>query len=390
MPVEDAWYMIDRATGDKVPTKRNGRGKRWRVRNRGARTVSFHKKSDAEAYDTSVKGDLLRGVTPFDRAAGRVLFKDYARKCVKERYTNKNSLRTSESRLENHLTPYFGEKRMCDIRPSTVSSWRTDMRGKSIAPRTFQAVNTLLVMIMRSAMTDKILAENPCTSATPVPPLVKRKVQIWEQEIVDRLLAKVSDRVYPIPLLAATCGHRRGEAFAVARGDVNFLRKEITINHQVQTDDGELVLIPPKGDKTRTVPLPNVTSMALAEHLRLHDTITVRCRCCDADHEILFSHKGKLISHNVWPEMWHPAVIAAGLTPSRRNGLHQLRHYYASTLIEGGASMEQVRDYMGHASIVITAEVYGHLFKRSHEKARNIIDQAFSARAYPVRTAQDQ
>lgn len=392
MAVEDAWFMEDKDTGGKVPTKRHGRGKRWRVRNRGARTVSFHKKSDAEAHDTSVKSDLMHGVTPFDHTAGRVLFKTYAEKLVDERYRNPNSLRTMKSRLKVHLIPFFGEKRMCDIRPSTVTSFRLDLaKKKGLSSTMARHVDTLLGMIIRSAVADKLIGENPMLSSKgSLPTPVKRPVKIWEQETVNAILDGLPDREHPIGLLSATCGHRQGESFAVAVDDINFLRNKITVSHQVQYVNGGLALVPPKGDKQRTVPLPEITSVALAESIRLHGTVTVRCRCCNVAHRVLFSRNGKLMSNNIWSELWPPVVKAAGLTPSRHTGQHMLRHFYASTLIDGGASMLEVSEFMGHASIKITADVYGHLFARSHEKTRKIIDQAFSGRAYRMRTAQDQ
>lgn len=56
---------------------------------------------------------------------------------------------------------------------------------------------------------------------------------------------------------------------------------------------------------------------------------------------------------------------------------HALRHTYASLLIAAGTNLTVVRDRMG-ASIVITADTYGHLYPAEDDKTRNAIDQAFS------------
>lgn len=400
MPVEDAWYMTDKTTGDKVRTRRHGRGKRWRVRNRGARTVSFHKKSDAEAHDTVVKNDLLLGKVPFDHTKGRVLFETYAPACVKERYANENSRKKATSLLDNHLIPFYGKKRMCDIKPSTVSAGRSQVRnkpkkygkpGEKLSASTVEQIDQLLVTIMLSAVKDKLIPANPCADATPVPKAVKRKVKVWEQETVNKVLDAVPERHYPIPLLSATCGHRPAESFGVAKGDIDFLRRRIAINHQVQRIGGQLALVPPKGGKVRTVPLPQITSLALAAHIKRHGTVPVRCNCCNVEHDVLFTSGGQLLARRDWDrDVWKPVVKSAGLTASQRTGQHQLRHFYVSTLIDGGSSIEQVAEYVGHASILVTSEVYGHLFDRSHDRARSIVDAAFSAGAYPMRTAQDQ
>jgi integrase len=397
MSIEDSWFTVDRTTGKRVQAKRHGRGKRWRVRNRGARTVSFHKRSDADAYDTTVKADLLRGVTPFDHAAGRVTFAEYATKWLREHHYDSSSRSTVGSLLDNHLLPAFGEKQMRDVRPSTVTAWLAEMRdkrkrdGQPYAASTISGVNTTLVSIMRAALVDKVIAVNPCDGVARPPAGQRRVVTVWEQDTVHALLTGLPDRQYPVPLLAATCGHRQGEAFGLARGDVNFLRRQVTIRHQVKSVDGQLVLVPPKGRKVRTVPLPEVTFAALAAHLGRYPTVTVRCQCCGIDNEVLFTGRGRLLSKADFNrEVWHPALTGAGITPSRATGMHQLRHFYASTLIDGGASMKQVQEYMGHASIAITGNIYGHLFERSHGKAVAIIDAAFSARVYRLRTGHGQ
>jgi integrase len=104
----------------------------------------------------------------------------------------------------------------------------------------------------------------------------------------------------------------------------------------------------------------------------------------------------RLIERGTWNrDVWHPAIKAAGVSAGSANRIHNFRHYFASRLIDGGpahrgASMEQVRDYLGHASIQTTSETYGHLFEQAHERARSLMDDLFSAVVYPLRTAEGQ
>jgi integrase len=325
---------------------------------------------------------------------------------VKKHYTG-GSRETVGGRINNQLLPTFGDMQMCDIRHSTVKSWLADLRTtpskrtkRPLTPTTVARVYDALAGIMSSAMRDKVIAVNPLDGITyPNPPKTKRIVTVWESQTVNVLLAGVPDREHAIPLIAGTCWHRQGEAFAVAVEDINFLRKEITVRHQVQRVNGKLTLIPCKGQKVRTVPLPDITAQGLSTHIERYGTTPVRCECCDRVNHVLFATNGKLPADQTWnTKVWHPAVTSAGMTPSRSTGLHQLRHFYASLLIDGGASPKQVQEYMGHASITITMDLYGHLFESSHDKARSIVDAAFTlndaqqlpssgvAGAYPVRT----
>lgn len=403
MSVEDRWHH----SGTRERTKDYGRGRRWRVRNRGARTMSFHKQSDAKVYDNKVNADLNKGLTPFDPTAGRVLVSVEVPKWLKERYPDLASRRAVASRFKNHILPTFGHLRMCDVTTAKVTQWwanmceKTKANGEKYSTSTLELVYVHFGSFLRAAVngTSKLIAVHPFDGwEVDVPRRDKRVRDIWEQDRVNAVIPAMAERERPIGLVSATCGHRQGEAFAVALEDVNRFRKEITIRHQVKSVGGKLVLTPPKGGKVRTVPLPEITARVINEHADTHGTVAMTCTCCPGKTwRIVFTNtKGGLIERGTWNRNeWHPAIQAAGLTAGAANGMHNFRHYFASRLIEGsptrrGASMEQVRDYMGHGSITTTSETYGHLFEQAHERARALMDDMFSAVVYPLRTAEGQ
>jgi len=67
---------------------------------------------------------------------------------------------------------------------------------------------------------------------------------------------------------------------------------------------------------------------------------------------------------------------------------HDLRHFYASALIAGGASVKQVQERVGHASAVITLETYSHLWPGDDDRTRDVMDAALSPLADSLRTAE--
>ena len=69
---------------------------------------------------------------------------------------------------------------------------------------------------------------------------------------------------------------------------------------------------------------------------------------------------------------------AAGVPPLRKNGMHALRHFYASLLIDAGESVKAVAEYLGHADPGFTLRVYAHLFPSSEERARKAVDRVLS------------
>ena len=77
------------------------------------------------------------------------------------------------------------------------------------------------------------------------------------------------------------------------------------------------------------------------------------------------------------PDVWHRALKAVGVELGRQNGMHALRHFYASVLIDAGESVKAVAEYLGHADPGFTLRVYAHLFPSSEERARAALDRVF-------------
>jgi integrase len=75
------------------------------------------------------------------------------------------------------------------------------------------------------------------------------------------------------------------------------------------------------------------------------------------------------------PHIWKPALHVAGIAPTRENGMHALRHFYASVLLDGGESIPTLAEYLGHADPGFTLRVYTHLIPSSEDRARAAIDR---------------
>jgi hypothetical protein len=75
---------------------------------------------------------------------------------------------------------------------------------------------------------------------------------------------------------------------------------------------------------------------------------------------------------------WKRALRTAGVEPTRANGMHALRHYYASVLLDDGVSIRALAEYLGHADSGFTLRTYTHLMPTSEDRARQAVDAAFS------------
>jgi integrase len=75
--------------------------------------------------------------------------------------------------------------------------------------------------------------------------------------------------------------------------------------------------------------------------------------------------------------VWKGAIRATGLDDYRRNGMHVLRHTYASVLLDAGESIKALSSYLGHTDPGFTLRVYTHLLPTSEDRTRRAIDRAF-------------
>ncbi len=197
--------------------------------------------------------------------------------------------------------------------------------------------------------------------------------------------------------IGAGLGLRQGEVFGLSPEDVDFLGGTVTVRRQVKLyADGSQVFALPKGgsgekDTTRTVPLPSTVREALAAHLVAFPARDVSLPWeltggKPQTHRLLFvTREGNAMNRNYFnSHLWKKALVAAGVEPSRDNGMHALRHFYASALLDGGESIKALSQYLGHTDPGFTLRTYTHLMASSTERTKKAVDAALTPRAIRV------
>ena len=354
------------------------------------RMKTFLKRVDADRFAATVEADVLRG-TYLDPDAGRVTFKKYAEEWLAIQTFESTTRAAVELRLRLHVYPALGSKMIGQIRPTTVQTWLKAMPVKSASYRSVIFAN--VSAILNAAVADERIAKNPCVS-----PVVKRprpatrKVKPWTVERVASVAEHLPSRWAIALELGAGLGLRQGEIFGLSPADVDFLRGTVSVRRQVRVMPGnQLTFAPPKArrsdDEARTVPLPGNVRDALAAYLVAHPAQSVTLPWRDVDGEprsidlILTTRERKAVNRNYWNgAVWKKALTAAGVEPSRVNGMHALRHHYASVLLEDGVSIKAVSDYLGHADPAFTLRTYTHLLPSSRDRAREAIEAAYATR----------
>jgi integrase len=214
----------------------------------------------------------------------------------------------------------------------------------------------------------------------------RRKLVPWTGGQVAAVRAAVPARYEATVDCGSGLGLRQGEIFGLPLGAVSFLRRSVHVRVQVRLVGNRPVFAPPKGGKERDVPLPGPVSLALAAHLEKFPArkVTLPWRepggKSHTEMLIFASVRGLAVHRTTFnTEVWRPARKTAGLPNLRENGMHALRHYYASVLLAGGVDIRALSEYLGHHDPAFTLRIYAHLMPGADDRARQAIEAALNA-----------
>jgi integrase len=97
---------------------------------------------------------------------------------------------------------------------------------------------------------------------------------------------------------------------------------------------------------------------------------------------LLYSRERKALERRHFNAyVWKAALTTAGIEPSRTNGMHALRHFYASVLLDAGESIKALSEYLGHSDPGFTLRTYTHLLPTSEQRTRQAVDRALTGGA---------
>jgi integrase len=193
------------------------------------------------------------------------------------------------------------------------------------------------------------------------------------------------------------CGLRQGEVFGLGVDDVEFLGRTLHVVRQIKLVRGKLIFALPKGRKTRDIPLPETVATELAAHITAFPPLEINLPWETPDGELrtarllLYTRERKALHRRHFNAyVWKTALAAVGIEPSRANGMHALRHFYASVLLDAGESIKALSEYLGHSDPGFTLRTYTHLLPASDQRTRHAVDKVLAGLTSPAQFRPDQ
>ena len=277
------------------------------------------------------------------RANAPLTFEEIAKKWKNDRW-EKLSITTQRgyNAAYNNAVEYFGSQYAAEITTPDVNRYLKIFIDDHLALKTVQAQKTVISVIYENAIINGDVKENPAKGFSLPRDLPKTPRTIPEDDDLQKIAT--GDYEWLLPRLLLFTGMRCGEALALNYEDIDRKKKTITVNKAVVFDSNNPVVVPRTKTKAgmRTIPLTD----ALARYLPSNS------------HGRIFEYK-----YSALRKKWDKWQKELGVTCT----MHQLRHAYASILLDAGISAKDAQVVLGHSDVSVTQNIYTHILQ-SREK----------------------
>ncbi len=328
---------------------------------------TFKTLGDARAWRAETKAALERGAL---RAPSRQTLQQAAEDWVKAANAGvirtrsgdtykPGALRGYEQALRARVVPRFGHLKTSALHRNAVQDLVDEMLAEGLAPGTVRNAIMPLRAIYRRLIARSEVAINP-TLGLALPAIRERRERVARPTEARALLEALDQADRPPWATALYAGLRRGELRALRWKDVDFEAGLIRVERGWDPREGPIE--PKSRAGKRRVPLAKPLRAYLAAH---------RLRTGGTQEDLVFRGRGgKPLAPDALIERGRKAWEVAEL---QSIGLHECRHTYAAFMIAAGVKAKALSTYMGHSTISMTLDRYGHLMPGNEGEAAEML-----------------
>ena len=278
-----------------------------------------------------------------------------------------------------HVAPVFGAKLLTAITRQDVKQLIADKRQSGLAWKSVLNIIIPLRTMLNHAVEDGLLVANPATrvgrfNKRPTEP--REDLNPFTRDELRIFLDTARQHfphAYPFFLTLARTGLRLGEIVALQWGDIDWYGRFIEVRRSYCRTSK--TLLTPKSGKARRVDMSQQLTETLKALLVERKKETLQKGWGEVPPWVFVSETGTRVQgDNIRHRVFYPVLKKAGLRHIR---LHDLRHTFASLLIQQGESLAYVKEQMGHHSIQVTVDIYGHLVPGGNKTAVDRLDDFF-------------
>lgn len=271
------------------------------------------------------------------------------------------SIKNKRYMIETHILPYFGTKKMNEIKPPEIIQWQNTMREKGFSQTYLRMIQNQLTALFTHASNIYGLTANPCKKVKKMGKSDADELSFWTKEEYDKFIATIdeNDRYYTLFELLFWTGCREGEALALTRNDIDFGNNQIHITKTYYRTGGKDIITTPKTEQSvRVVDIPEFLKNELKHYVN-------RLYMYPAD-ERIFPVVAEAVQHKMKRHIEKSGV--------KKIRVHDLRHSHVAYLIHQGVEPLMIKQRVGHRDIKITLNTYGHLYPNEQKKLAEMLN----------------
>ncbi|MDE6148790.1 MAG: site-specific integrase [Ruminococcus sp.] len=395
------------------------RGNKWEYRFEGAKINGkrnqitkggFSTKKDALIAGTKALAEYNESGIKF--IPSEISFSDYLDFWIKE-YCKVNlkpvTVTNYEKKIRLHVKPQLGMYKLKNISPATLQSLINKLFNEGYSRNTLLSIKGILSGSLDYAVEPmKFIAYNPMRNvklpllnAKPKIPTRNKERQYISKEDMEIILERfpIGTTAHIPLLLGYRCGLRIGEAFAITWEDIDFEKKTLSINKQMQwkekdedTSESYWYLTAPKYNSVRTIDLDDDTISILQQtqerQLQFEKAYKEYYSYNYADkqnqrlntngdgtilHLVNIRENGMFVQPRIMQHTSHIIRNKLGINFD----FHSLRHTHCTVLAEQGVSVKYAQERLGHKNINVTLQVYQHVTSKMKDDNRAILNKIF-------------
>jgi len=360
---------------------------------------TFRRRADAKAFLEDRRRDLRAGLALEPTKTTLRQFLESWLETAARPALRANTVESYEDVLKLYVFPDLGDYRLDRLTPLLLQRWLGELSARGLGARTVRYTYSVLAAALKQAQRWRLLAASPC-AAVELPRRVRREMNaLSPSEARAFLAAAAGTRHEALFALLLAGGLRPSEALGLLWSDLDLQRGVVTVQRSlVQTRGGRWELAECKTERSRrTVPVPPAVVAALRRHRAAQREQRVKVGGAWAETGLVFTNEvgGPLDRRNILNRHFRPLLLKvrtprghvaecsscteAGWLRGRKlceTGaklreeaaaevakfrLYDLRHTAATLLILAGVHVKVVAERLGHASAVMTLDVYSHV-----------------------------
>ncbi len=318
-------------------------------------------KREAEAFRTEMGYEVSQGT--HSRASASIRVAQAGKEWVKQGELDgleRATLREYRNHLKHHINPLLGTVKLSDLSVPTVNNFRNRLLehgcSQAMAKKALGSLGALIATAQDNGRVSRNVVREMTGRRKRGTKRHKKRVEIPTKDEIRSMLNEAEGHWRPLIVTAIFTGFRASELRGLSWEHVDFDNKVIHVRQRA--DRWNEIGTPKSEAGTRDVPIPPMVVNTLKEW---------KLACPEGPLDLVFPNGRGNIENlgNIHRRGFGALQIACGIVKDDgkpKYGIHALRHAAASLFIEQGLTPKRVQVIMGHSSIQMTFDTYGHLF----------------------------